>query len=126
MGSLREQILNSSDMESEAIALPDWGDGPFYVRAMTGNERDDFESSLSGVGGRVNTKHIRAKLVCKTLCDENGNRIFTDADIAAVGNKSARMLDRVFAVACRLSGIGKDDVEEMSKNSESIPPSENG
>jgi len=41
-----------------------------------------------------------------------GDRLFADADIAALGSKSAKALDRVFAVAQRLNGIGSDQVDQ--------------
>jgi hypothetical protein len=50
-----------------------------------------------------------------TLCDATGNRLFEDAEITALGRKSARALDRVFAVAQRLNGIGIEQAETAKK-----------
>jgi hypothetical protein len=50
-----------------------------------------------------------------TLCDSQGDRLFDDSEIAALGRKSARALDRVFSVAQRLNGIGVDQVDAAKK-----------
>jgi len=48
---------------------------------------------------------------------ETNKQLFTVADIDALGQKSAKALDRIFEIAQRLSKIGANDVEEMAKNS---------
>lgn len=116
----REAILQAKDLPYEDVAVPEWG-GVVRVRALTGAERDRFEASIveqRGKGApRLNTTNIRAKLVALTVVDENGNRIFTDDDVEALGRKSAAALNRVFEVAQRLSGLTQADMEELEKNS---------
>jgi len=112
----RDQILMCDDLPRETVQVPEWG-GEVQVRTMTGTDRDAFESSLIGKdnqsGGRL--ENVRARLVSLTLCDETGVRLFTDGDITALGQKSAKALDRVFTVAQRLNGIGTDQVD-VAKN----------
>ncbi len=105
----REQILQCDDLPKETVKVPEWG-GEVQVRTMTGTDRDAFEASLIGKEGRL--ENVRARLVSLVVCDESGSRLFGDADIAALGAKSATALDRVFAVAQRLNGIGADQVEQ--------------
>src|SRR5690606_19506049 len=117
----REAILAAKDLPRELVEVPEWG-GAVYVRALTGAERDQFEASIVEQRGRdvrMAMRNIRAKLVALTVVDEDGQRNFTDDDVAALGGKSAAALDRLFAVAQRLSGLSKEDVEELAKNSES-------
>jgi hypothetical protein len=114
----RDAILQAQDLPRELVDVPEWG-GSVYVRALTGAERDAFETSIveqRGKSTKMNLKNIRAKLVALTVVDEEGNRIFSDSDASALGKKSAAALDRVFEVAQRLSGLRPEDVEELSKN----------
>ena len=114
----KEQILSAEDLKSEIVEVPEWG-GSVKVRMMTGTERDAFETSIFEVKGKDTERNfvdLRAKLVARTLIDENGERLFTDKDIALLGKKSAKALDRVFQVAQQLNGIGKEAVEELTKN----------
>ena len=112
----KEQILSSEDLTKEIVDVPEWG-GEVYVRAMTGTERDAFEASIVKDGG-TNLANIRAKLCALCMVDEDGNRLFIDGDVLALGKKSALALDRVFNAAQKLNGIAKDDVKDMVKNSE--------
>lgn len=120
MALTREQILAINDIEIRKIYIPEWEDY-VYVRGMTGKERDEFEASIVKQRGRdtiVNMKNARAKLVVLCTVDEEGNRIFNKNDVELLAEKSAKALDRIFAVAQELSGISKDDMDELTKNSE--------
>ena len=66
---------------------------------------------------KTNMSNIRARLCQVSLVDEAGVLLFNSNDIAKLGGKSAAALDRCFEVASRLSGISKDDVEDLEKNS---------
>jgi len=112
----KEQILQSQDLPKELVNVPEWG-GEVYVRALTGTERDAFETSI--VGGNASSKdlsNIRARLAALTLCDEEGKALFSLKEAVDLGQKSAKALDRVFSVAQRLNGIGAGDVDELAKN----------
>lgn len=114
----REAILQAQDLPTEDVEVPEWG-GTVRVRGLTGAERDAFEQSIveqRGKSTRMNLKNIRAKLVALTVVDEQGNRVFTDEDAELLGKKSASALDRIFAVAQRLSGLRPEDVEELAGN----------
>jgi len=112
----RDDILGADDLPVQEVEVPEWG-GVVNVRSMTGYERDQFETSLTnGKDKSVNLKNIRARLVCLTVVDDNGERLFTDADVDALGRKSAAALDRVFAEAQILNGLRDKDVEELAEN----------
>ena len=117
----REQILSANDISIERVDVPEWGTDPddsfVFVKNMSGTERDAFEASVIQQRGKktqIDTENIRAKLASLTICDESGVRIFTDADVRALGKKSAIALNRVFLVAQRLSGIGEEAITELT------------
>lgn len=114
----REKILNSEDLVREEVEVPEWG-GNVCIRCMTGTERDNFESEaylMRGKSVEINRDNFRARLLVRTLADENGTRLFTDADIGPLGKKSAKVLDRLFGIAMRINGLSPEDVEELVKN----------
>lgn len=118
----KKQILQSNDLSKELVKVPEWN-GEVYIRTMTGTERDQFEQSLAISKDKLNLANIRARLCALAICDEDGNRLFTDSEIEALGQKSAAALDRIFEVAQRLNKIGAKDIEDLEKNSGSIPSS---
>jgi hypothetical protein len=120
----REQILGASDRKTEDVEVPEWG-GTVRVRSLSGSERDAYEAGivqLRGDGSRKFTlENARARLVSLALCGEDGERLFSDADIAELGKKSAAALERVFDKARHLSGLSEDDVEELAQGFERAP-----
>ncbi len=112
----KDAILAADDLPRETVHVPEWG-GDVYVRTMSGTDRDAFETSLIAREGERDGRmeNVRARLVALTLCDESGVRLFEDREIAALGRKSARALDRVFAVAQRLNGIGTEQAAAAKK-----------
>ena len=117
----KDQIIAVSDVIFETVEVSEWG-GSVRVRGLTGTERDAFEDSvLQGKGKNrdINLTNFRAKLVARSMVDEEGNRLFSDQEAGLLGKKSAAALQRVFDVAKRLSGMSDEDVEELTKNSES-------
>ena len=119
----RDDILDANDIQIELVSVPEWG-GDVFVKGMTGAERDRFEAgviSLDSKSEKVDMRDIRAKLCSETICDEVGKKLFNQADIKALSEKSAAALQRVFEVAQRLSGITDDDVEELAEGLEDLP-----
>ena len=112
--SLREQILETNDLPLEAVEVPEWKT-TVYMRGMTAIERDHWELSIYEAKG-IKMENIRARLVVLTICDENGNRLFNDDEVEKLGKKNAKVINRLFEIAQRLSGIGSKDVEELGKN----------
>lgn len=114
----REAILKADDLKRETVSVPEWG-GDVVLRAMTGAERDAFEQSLftgDGDAKKFSSENVRAKLLVRCIVNEKGERVFSDADVSMLGGRSGAVLDRLYDVAQRLSGIGKRDLEAAVKN----------
>jgi len=116
----RDQILEAQDLTTEKVEISEW-DGEVNVKSLTGKERDQFEESIFQQKGKKmerNFKNLRAKLVALTVIDDNGDLIFAQKDIEALGAKNASALDKVFSVAQRLSGLTKEDIDDMTSTLE--------
>ena len=115
----RDEILGADDLKSEKVEVPEWC-GFVYIRTMTGEERDAFETDFYGATAEDETaktrRNFRAKLVCRCAVDESGGRIFTDADAEVLGRKAAPALDRLWPVAQRLNALTQKDEDELVKN----------
>lgn len=128
----REDILAVQDIQREEVPVPEWkikNVDLVLVQGLSGKERDELEASMivgKGKNANVNLKNLRAKVVARSIVGEDGKRIFTDADIPALSEKSAIALNRVYEVAQRLSGITQEDVEELTKNSETALSEDSG
>lgn len=119
----KKQILEAQDLVTEVVSVPEWS-GEVRVRSLSAAERDQFEDKIvkrEGKRSRVILTDVRAKLAAACMIDEAGERLFSDAEVAALTKKSAAALQRVFDVAQRLAGITDEDAEELEKNSGSVP-----
>ena len=115
----KRQILDAPDLKTEDVEVPEWG-GTVRVRGLTGTQRDAYQFSIVHIEGNKATSdltNVSAKLVAASLIDEQGNLLFDEAEVNALGRKSAGALQRVFEVASRLSGLSKADIEMLAKNS---------
>lgn len=113
-------ILAVNDSKFEDVYVDEWG-GKVRVKALTGRERDRFESSIQAnktSDKQLNLANFRSKLVVLACVDENGHRVFGETDIMQLGEKSAAALQKVFDVASRLAGMSKEDVDTLTGNSE--------
>jgi hypothetical protein len=115
----KDDILKTEDNAPEEVEVPEWG-GSVLVRGMSGRERDAFEVSMrdhrSGQRLPGALTNDRAKNVARCIVDDGGERLFTDSDIAALGEKSAAAIDRIYEVAARKSGMSEADEKEMAAN----------
>lgn len=112
---LAEEILALEDRAWLEVEVPEWN-RKLRVMALSATDRDAYEVELyleRKAGGVA--RNVRARLVGRCLVDEAGARVFTDAQIEALGRKSAKALDRLFEAASRLNGLTEKDVAELEK-----------
>ncbi len=110
----RDQILSAQDRKFEEVDVPEWG-GSVRIGVMSGALRDAWEQSLVGKSG-PNILNIRARLVAFSAVDDEGKRLFSEADAEALGDKSATALDRCAKVSQKLNGLTEEDLEEAKGN----------
>lgn len=112
----KSDIISKIDLRREKVSVPEWG-GDIFVSEMTGEARDAWEQSLISKDANVRMKNIRARLVCATVVNESGDRLFDDNDIETVGKLSASALEKVCRVAQRLNGLTTEELKDAEKNS---------
>lgn len=115
----KAQILKIKDIEFDELYIPEW---KFTVRlrGVTAQERDDYESLLLEMrdgGASVALSNARAKFICSGLLNEDGSQMFTVREAAALGQKSAKAMERIFHRIRQLSGMTQDEEKELVKNS---------
>ncbi|MEU3600877.1 hypothetical protein ABZ714_19460 [Streptomyces sp. NPDC006798] len=121
----RAEIDAADDRAWEDVPVPEWG-GDVRVQGMSGSERNAYQSSLvvMGSGGsvqRLNMADQTAKLLAKCLVDAEGERLYSDKEVKALGAKNGAVLERLSKVAARLSGLRKEDMAEAEGKSEDEP-----
>ena len=116
MGRLlsREEILGAGDIQRERVAVPEWGEGgEVLVSGLSAADQLEMaQYSLDGADGQRESLELMIKIPARCIVDADGQRVFSDDDVALLGQKSRAPLQRIMETAMRLSAL---DVEESKK-----------
>lgn len=124
----KEALLSKrDDLKKEEVEIDR---GIVYVREMTARERNVWEQSVlkkdptankakGEAGYEASLDDFYGKLAVSTICNEDGELLFTIRDARALSEKlSATSMEKIVKVAQELNAISKEDREEILKNSE--------
>lgn len=113
----RDQLLAYRPPSPKAVEVPELG-GTLHVRMIDGQQREQFEDVFVG----PKNHNIRASMLAFALCDEAGNRIFTDEDIlehnaiGTINSWPASALMRLHDASMEFNKITREDIEELAGN----------
>jgi hypothetical protein len=123
----REEFFAFSDTVIVPVPVKEMN-ATLFVRSLSGAEKAKWEydaisvsntpkagSSITLTKDRMLT--ARERLVELATCNEDGSRFFKDGDASAIGKKNANIVSTLYDAAAKLSGISKEDLEEIAKNS---------
>lgn len=108
----KAKILAADDSKLDKVVVPEWG-GEVFLKVLSGTDRDSFEEAYS----EQKMKNFRSRFLVLTLCDDRGERLFTEAEVEELGKKSAVVLARLFDRAWSLNAFRNEDVEALGNDS---------
>lgn len=116
-----EEILAADDTAYEEMEIPEWG-GTVRLQALTLGEREQYEQELqrrkAEVGDVDALENLRAKLIARTIVDDEGNNLFNYnkvAEMNRLGGRSAVVMERIFDWALKANGIGEKEKEKEDR-----------
>jgi hypothetical protein len=101
MSNKQDYIARGKKPKTQAIDLPELGDGPFYVKMWTAQQRIEISEYASDPRNKANDAYV----VVVSLCDDNG-QIFTVEDLPDVVQFSGDVIERVARAAAEFNGLG--------------------
>ena len=120
----KDDIFKADDLPTKDMDIPEWG-GTLTIRTLTGAERDQFESAFVNQD-KIDIRGMKARLIQLTVMNGDGQPMFTKADLQKINSKSASVIDRIWHVSRRLSGLTKEDADELVGNSGTAPTDASG
>jgi hypothetical protein len=113
--SLREKILSAEEptLKLAPVDVPEWGCS-VWMKGWSGKEREQFEKEFGDLENAG--ANVRARVLVRILQNEDGSRIFTDADADALGDKLSGPIGRLFGKVMDLSGLRAETLETTRKN----------
>lgn len=110
MSELRERILAAQDIATERVFVEAWG-VEVEVRGMSGRARAELmQRAMDGQALNIGKAYPLLVIGC-TFDPATGERIFSEADLEAVSEKSGAALEQVAFAAARLSGLDPEAAE---------------
>lgn len=126
---IKRRLFAADDVVVEGVPTPEWagaGLPTFWVRSLDGSRRDRFDQKdqelrrprdEKGNLLAADWRGMTAELVALAACTPDGEWLdFTEAEVQVLGGKNAAALDRCFAAAARLAGLGPAALDEAKKN----------
>ena len=112
MALTKDQILAADDLGLLEVKVKEWG-GVVYLRVMTVAERDAHE--LEWLNNKEKgVANFRTKFLARCLCDEKGERLFTDEEVGKLSTKNAAVMNRLWDKAMRHNALTQEDVDELA------------
>lgn len=117
----RDEIFGMEDILVEEVSIPMWHNRSVLVCGLSAAAKNQYQQSLVDMKNgtqKLRLENSTAKLVALTVVNRERQRLFTERDIEKLGTKSAAALECIVEVANRLSGMTKQEVDALVKNSE--------
>lgn len=110
----RQDFLATNDIQinEHVMKAKGYQNKVVYIKSMSTKEQAEFENISQG----KDKKNILAKIVVMCVCDEAGNKLFTDHDIDALNNKSAAALIELSNAVIETNFMTDEDIEDLAKN----------
>jgi hypothetical protein len=110
----KKSILAADDVRKEKVHVPEWK-GDVFLRVLTGTDRDRFEESYAD----QKMKAFRIRFLLLALCDEDGERLFSDEEADILGRKSSVVINRLFEAGWKLNAFTQEAVDALGEGSPS-------
>lgn len=107
----RESLLNFK-RGHQLIKFKDDVYPPVYVRSITSAERLKWE----GIRDDENGKDLNERAVIMGVCDDQGNPLFTDADIEAIKELPMALVNGMALAVLKFNSMYAEDVELAEGN----------
>jgi len=112
----KEEIMSTDDARVRVLQVAAWSSNgvpaEVFIRTISGVERDRIEEKAS----KKELKNFRAGLASMFLSDDSGKRLFGDADVPALGMKSAAALDCIMDAGLEFNHMDAGAEERLGKD----------
>jgi hypothetical protein len=116
----REMFLKPAQRRFKDVLLPVSG-LKLKIRSLNEGEKEAYETGLLTSKGDVTRDtmlNARRRLSALCVCDGNGDRLLSDADVDSLKQLDGADLARLQDECQTFCGFSKGDIEGMVKNSE--------
>ncbi len=113
---LTKQDLMTRKLAIRKIDIPEWG--TVYIRRLAGGEQDNWEKSIKD----LDAWQLKVQILLRTLCDEEGKRLFTDNDSELLNEIDGSVLVKLARLALKFNRIEEKDIKTLEENFDKTQP----
>lgn len=122
--TLRDKIRECDDVDREVVDCPEWK-CKIEMRSPTSAQTSELEQWASARAPKEDEtpdpkrfEGMKEKyIIACAFNPDDGKQIFSEADIEWLKEKSGKVIERLWTVAQRLTGLAEDEAEALGKNS---------
>lgn len=124
--TLKDMILGADDIDYRDVEITEWNNVTVRVKALTDYQLGDYQAKTLAMralaakgdngsdGVDIQYKDRKAEVVAMCLYNpEDNTRIFQDKDAPALGKKSAGVVNGLYALITKLSGLDRNFDERV-------------
>ena len=117
MALSREQFLSKRPRVVE-FEIPAWGESVF-IKILSVSEREGLTEKYTSPewANRI----VMTDFVTQTVCDANGNRLFTASDVDAIKEQDADVIRSIYDKAMSVNSFGPKAVDDSKNGSPPTP-----
>lgn len=114
----KAEIDGCKDGDPKKMEVPEWG-GHIYIRTLGLRDWRAFQKRIAAADENIDElEALQYELAAMSICDEQGEPLYTKEDAESLSNRNGLALQRVIDTALAANGVSDDDVEDEVKNSE--------
>lgn len=112
----KDSILKVTSLSREEVPFEEWGGkgATVIVGEMTALDRVRMRDDMQAKGEQ-DVNAILGFLLVRCILDEDGRRVFDDADAEALSRQKTEPLMKLFEVAARLNGLELEGKKKSKK-----------
>jgi len=111
----KEKLISINDSDVKIVDVKEWND-TVGIKTLSGKEWLEFFTKFQALDGSEDSIAMRNWLLLKTLCTEDGARIFSDDESDLVERKNGKVLTKLFNIALEHNIITDQKIEDATKN----------
>lgn len=116
--NLKEQIANANDIKIQKVHVKAW-DCDIYLKQWSPREQCEYHDwcdKEKETRKELASARVNCKLLITCVCDESGNKVFSDEDFDMLMSKNVSVVDYIAMKILKMHELKHDDFEERAKN----------
>lgn len=97
--------LSSYVPKREEVLIPEWSEKPIFVQELLGQHLEVIRNATVTEDGKSTIKNKFSLFIIMSCTDEEGNFLFSEADIPELEKQPLAIIMKIINVINRVSGI---------------------